>query len=80
MLGGFEGGEGGGRSRSMVWTLRYVAFARRWGGGVGLEDLRVCFGGGTLSSCCLFGSFSGELNDGCQRVFKRSFQCCVSSA
>ena len=59
----------------MVWTLRYVAFVRRWGGGgVGLEDLRVCFGGGTLSSCCLFGSLSGGLNNGCWRLFKRAAQ------
>ena len=66
---------------SMVWNLRYVAFARRWGGGgVGIEDLRVCFGGGALSSCGLFGSFSGGLNDGCRRLFRRSFQCCVYSA
>ena len=50
------------------------------GGGGGLEDLRVCFGGCTFSSCCLFGSFFCGLNDGCRRVFKRSFQCCVSSA
>ena len=35
MLGGVGGGEGGGRSRSIMWTLRYVAFARRWGGGGG---------------------------------------------
>ena len=71
----------GGRSRLMVWTLRYVTFVRRWGGGGGgIEDLCVCFGEGTLSSCCLFGYFSGGLNDGCRRVFKRSFQCCVSSA
>ena len=77
---GLKEGKGGGRG-SMVWTLRYVALARMWGGGgVGIEDLRVCFGGGKLSSCGLFGLFSCGLNDGCRRVFRRSFQCCVSSA
>ena len=31
---GLKEGRGGGRG-SMVWNLRYVAFARRWGGGGG---------------------------------------------
>ena len=32
---GLEEVRGGGERRLMVWTLRYVAFARRWGGGGG---------------------------------------------
>ena len=36
---GLKEGKGGGRG-SMVWTLKYVAFARRWGG-VGGSVLKI---------------------------------------
>ena len=66
-MGGVEGGEGGGGA--VRWCgLLGTSLSQGGGvggGGVGIEDLRVRFGGGTLSSCGLFGSFSGGLNDGC---------------
>ena len=80
-MGGVEGGEGGGEEVRWCGLLgKSLLRGGRVEGGVGGEDLRVRFGGGTLSSCGLFGSFSGRLNNGCRRVFNRSFQCCVSSA
>ena len=44
-------------------------------GGVGGGDLCACSGGESWFSCCVFGWFSGGSNDGCLRVFSRSFQC-----
>ena len=63
MLGGVEGGEGGGGAVRWCGLLGTSLLQGGGVGGVGLEDLCVCFGGGTLSSCCLFGSFSGGLNN-----------------
>ena len=79
-MGGVEGGEGRGEEVRCCGLLgTSLSRGGGVGGEVGVEDLLVCFGGGTLSSCGLFGSFTGGLNDGCRRVLRRSFQCCVSS-
>ena len=60
---GFKEGKGGGGGEVRWCGLLGTLLSRGCGvgEGVGIEDIRVCFGGGTLSSCGLFGSFSGGM-------------------